>query len=154
MTLRLAGIAISFCTLLGATPGFVDSQYVLERYARAIDAVTMPKVVVYSYTISQVGPSNIEQHHRIYRNGMEVRDETLSVDGIPLSRKIVRFSRREDRYTVEQFAAADELLRAALPWNGEGWPPSRLRLRSDAAEPVVRRVDRSSNHRWRQLSST
>ncbi len=105
MTLRVAGIALSLFALLGTTPGIVDSQYVLERYARALDAVATPKVMVYSYTISQVGPSNIEQHHRIYRNGMEVRDETLSVDGIPLSRKIVRFSRREDRYTVQRFAA-------------------------------------------------
>ena len=64
----------------------------------------MPRVVVYSYTISQVGPSNVEQHHRIYRSGAAVRDETLSVDGMALSRKIVRISNRVDRYTVDRFA--------------------------------------------------
>jgi hypothetical protein len=113
VTLRTAGAALSSLALLGATSGSVDSQYVLQRYARALDLATTPKVVIYSYTISQVGPSNIEQRHRIYRSGLDVRDETLSVDGIPLSRKIVRFSRREDRYTVERFAprtSAYELL--------------------------------------------
>jgi hypothetical protein len=94
-----------FClALLGAGPVELDSQYVLQRYAVALSKVTVPKVVVFSYTVSQVGPSNIEQHHRIYRNGMDVRDETLSVDGIPLRRKIVRFSHREDRYAVSRFA--------------------------------------------------
>ncbi len=90
--------------LLGATPRLVDSAYVLQRYARALESISVPKVVVYSYTISQVGPKNIEQRHRIYRSGTDVRDETLSVDGVPLSRKSVRFSRREDRYSVGRFA--------------------------------------------------
>ena len=104
MTLRTAGAALAISALLGASPRAFDSQYVLQRYALALVALKTPKVVIYSYTVSQVGPSNIEQHHRIYRNDLDVRDETLSVDGIPLSRKIVRFSRREDRYTVERFA--------------------------------------------------
>jgi hypothetical protein len=103
MTFRAAGAALACLTLVAAAPE-LDSQYVLQRYALALEAVTAPKVVVYSYTISQFGPSNIEQHHRIYRSGLDVRDETLSVDGIPLSRKIVRFSQHEDRYTVERFA--------------------------------------------------
>jgi hypothetical protein len=111
----------ALAALVGAAPGTLDSQYVLERYALAIAAVTTPKVVVYSYTVSQVGPTNIEQHHRIYRSGTEVRDETLSVDGIPLSRKIVRFSRHQDRYTVERFAPrtdAYELLFAGTAKDG------------------------------------
>jgi hypothetical protein len=104
VTLRAAGAACALIALLGAAPKEFDSQYVLQRYALALQSVMAPKVVVYSYTVSQIGPSNIEQHHRIYRSGMDVRDETLSVNGIPLSRKIVRFSRHEDRYTVERFA--------------------------------------------------
>jgi hypothetical protein len=100
----LAVAAAAFWALLGAAPLQLDSQYVLQRYALALAALATPKVVVCSYTVSQVGPSNIEQHHRIYRSGVDVRDETLSVDGIPLSRKMVRFSRHEDRYTVERFA--------------------------------------------------
>jgi hypothetical protein len=105
MTLRLASAALALAVLLGAAPAkALDSEYVLQRYARAVASFTPPKAVIYSYTISQLGPTNIEQHHRIYRSGMDVRDETLSVDGIPLSRKIVRFSRREDPYTVTRFA--------------------------------------------------
>ena len=96
--------AIFAVSLLGAVPAELDSHYVLQRYAMAIANVPVPKVVVYSYTVSQVGPSNIEQRHRVYRSGMEVRDETLSIDGMPLRRKIVRFSHREDRYTVRRFA--------------------------------------------------
>jgi hypothetical protein len=61
-------------------------------------------VVVFSYTVSQVGPSNIEQHHRIYRSGLDVRDDTLSVDGITLLRKVVRISRHVDRYAIARFA--------------------------------------------------
>jgi len=96
--------ALACVVLIGAVPHELDSQYVLQRYALALEAVARPKVVVYSYTISQVGPSNIEQHHRIYRSGLDVRDETLSVDGIPLGRKIVRFSQHADRYAVERFS--------------------------------------------------
>jgi hypothetical protein len=111
--LRAASAALAMSVLLGASPGALDSQYVLQRYALALQTLKTPKVMIYSYTISQVGPSNIEQRHRIYRSELDVRDETLSVDGIPLTRKIVRFSRREDRYTVDRFAprpAAYELL--------------------------------------------
>jgi hypothetical protein len=104
MRLRAACAALCLWTLTGARSGSLDSQLVLQRYALALSALTTPKVVVYSYTVSQVGPSNIEQHHRIYRDGMDVRDEILSVDGIPLSKKVVRFSHHEDRYTAERFA--------------------------------------------------
>jgi len=101
---RAGAGALAVCALLGATSNHLDSQYVLQRYAQAIGAVPVPKAVVYSYTVSQVGPNNIEQHHRIYRSGQDVRDETLSVDGIALSRKMVRFSRHADRYAVDRFA--------------------------------------------------
>lgn len=104
MMIRVAGWLLAGCALLGAAPVPADSQYVLQRYAQAVAAVTAPKTVIYSFTISQAGPSNIEQHHRIYRSGLDVRDETLSVDGMPLSRKIVRFSRHAERYTVERFS--------------------------------------------------
>jgi hypothetical protein len=108
MTRRAAGAALGLCAILGAAPPTFDSQYVLQRYALAVAALTSPRAVVYSYTVSQVGPSNIEQHHQIYRSGTAVRDETLSVDGIPLSRKIVRFSHREERYTAQRFAPRTE----------------------------------------------
>ena len=89
---------------LGAGTGHLDSQYVLAQYALALKAASAPKVVVFSYTVSQVGPSNIEQHHRIYRSGLDVRDDTLSVDGITLLRKVARISRYEDRYAIARFS--------------------------------------------------
>jgi hypothetical protein len=96
--------AACLCAFLGADGASLDSQYVLRRYAVAVAAAAPPKVVIFSYTVAQAGPSNIEEHHRIYRSGMDVRDETLSVDGIALSRKIVRFSQRPERYSVDRFA--------------------------------------------------
>jgi hypothetical protein len=104
MSVRAAGAALVLPALLGVTSGQLDSQYVLQRYASALAALDTPKTVVYSYTVSQVGPANIEQHHRVYRSGLDVRDETLSVDGMGLRRKIVRFSHREDRYAPGRFA--------------------------------------------------
>jgi hypothetical protein len=89
---------------LGASAPHLDSQYVLAQYALALKAASTPKVVVFSYTVSQVGPSNIEQHHRIYRSGLNVRDDTLSVDGITLLRKVARISRYEDRYAIDRFS--------------------------------------------------
>jgi hypothetical protein len=90
--------------IVAATPSQLDSQYVLQRYAVAIDTVEQPKAVIFTYTLSQAGPTTIEERHVIYRSGSEVRDETLAVDGISLIRKIVRFSHREDRYAVARLA--------------------------------------------------
>jgi hypothetical protein len=96
--------AVALLAMLGATAPQLDSQYVLQRYAIAVAKVAAPKVVVYSYTVSQVGAANIEQRHRVYRSSTHVRDETISIDGMPLRRKIVRFSQRQDRYAIERFA--------------------------------------------------
>lgn len=85
-------------------PVQMDSQLVLQRYALAIEAVAPPKNVVFTYAVSQLGPSNLEQRHRIYRSGSDVRDETLAVDGVALTHKIVRVSRREDRYAIARLA--------------------------------------------------
>jgi hypothetical protein len=90
--------------LLGASPLQLDSQYVLQRYMLAIDSVAQPKAVIFTYTVSQAGPTNIEQRHEIYRSGSDVRDETLAVDGVALVHKVVRFSHREDRYSILRIA--------------------------------------------------
>jgi hypothetical protein len=100
----LAGASALFGVATPPASSPLDSQYVLQRYALAIDAVPVPKNVVFTYTVSQAGPSNIEQRHTIYRSGPDVRDETLAVDGVALTRKIVRFSRRDDRYAVARLA--------------------------------------------------
>ncbi len=97
--------ACAFLGIVAHAPGEpLDSQYVLSRYAMAIEAVPVPKDVVFTYTVSQLGPSNVEQRHTIFRSGSDVRDETLSVDGITLSRKRVRFSRHDDPYAVSKLA--------------------------------------------------
>jgi hypothetical protein len=70
----------------------------------AIDTVEQPKAVIFTYTVSQAGPTTIEQRHVIYRSGSEVRDETLAVDGETLVRKLVRFSHREDSYAIARLS--------------------------------------------------
>jgi hypothetical protein len=110
---KRAAIALALIATLGASSAELDSQYVLQRYTLAIDAVETPKAVIFTYTVAQAGPSNLEQRHVIYRSGSDVRDETLAVDGVALARKIVRFSHREDRYAVAKLApraASYELL--------------------------------------------
>jgi hypothetical protein len=104
MILRACAGAIALAALVGATSSQLDSEYVLQRYSLAVATLATPKAVVFSYSVSQVGPSNIEQRHIVYRSGLYVRDETLSVDGMSLSRKVVRFYHREDRYAVTRFA--------------------------------------------------
>lgn len=106
---RLVAAAIALGAVALPSPGLraetqLDSQYVLQRYALAIDAAPAPKYVVFTYAVSQLGPSNLEQRHTIYRSGNDVRDETLAVDGLALTRKVVRIARREDRYAVGRLA--------------------------------------------------
>jgi hypothetical protein len=101
-------VVLGSLALLGAAPIQLDSQYVLERYASAVQKVAAPKLVVYSYSVSQVGANNIEQRHRVYRSGLDVRDETLSVNGMSLRRKIVQFSHWPERYAVARFAPRAE----------------------------------------------
>jgi len=101
---RVALALAVFLAAAGATPEQLDSQYVLQRYAVAIETVAVPKATIFTYTVSQAGPGNIDQRHVIYRSGTHVRDETLAVDGVALAHKIVRFSERDDRYDVTRLA--------------------------------------------------
>lgn len=82
----------------------MDSQLVLERYARHLLTAETPKTLVFTYSVSQAGPQSIEQSHRVYRSGELVRDETLQVDGQNLKVKITRISRYRNRYTIESLA--------------------------------------------------
>ncbi|HEY9085273.1 MAG TPA: hypothetical protein VIN40_04960 [Candidatus Tyrphobacter sp.] len=90
--------------LPGVLPAPLDSQVVLARYASALANLAVPKAEIFTYSVSQAGPSDIEQRHRIYRSGIEVRDETLELNGVPLRHKIVRISRRADAYAVSSLA--------------------------------------------------
>ncbi len=90
--------------LLGVMPAPLDSQVVLERYTAALANAVAPKAEIFTYSVSQAGPSDIEQRHRIYRSGIEMRDETLEVNGVPLRHKIVRIARHADIYAVAALA--------------------------------------------------
>ena len=94
--------ALALAAAVTAVP--LDSQLVLERYATRLLSVNAPKAVIFSYTVSQAGPRNIEQTHRMYRSGDLVRDETLSIDGQNLRRKLTRIARYRNRYTVDGLA--------------------------------------------------
>lgn len=108
MNRRAAAIAAAFASVLLCAPAPaaqpLDSQLVLDRYAVRLNAVKSPDVMIFTYAVSQAGPHNIEQTHRIYRRGNLVRDETLAVDGEALSQKITRIARYRNHYTVETLA--------------------------------------------------
>ncbi|MDQ6822901.1 MAG: hypothetical protein M3Z07_00170 [Candidatus Eremiobacteraeota bacterium] len=93
-------------TSLGAAPTPLDSQLVLTRFAMHLNAASPPKNSIFTYTISQAGPVAIEQMHRIYRSGIQVRDETLAVDGQGLhaANRVIRIGKYRDRYTIESLA--------------------------------------------------
>jgi hypothetical protein len=106
---RIALICAVF-TLLGAAP--LDSQIVLQRYALALAALPTPKARIFGYTVSQAGPRDVEEQHLIYRSGLDVRDETLSIDGNPVKGRTAIYT-SEDRYAIDRIAprtASYELL--------------------------------------------
>ncbi|HET7814414.1 MAG TPA: hypothetical protein VFL13_08575 [Candidatus Baltobacteraceae bacterium] len=94
--------ALALAAAAVTAPVQLDSQIVIQRYARTMLRLTAPKVLVFSYTVSQAGPTAIEQTHRIYRSGELVRDETLLVDGA--KQKTIRISRYRNRYTLSNLA--------------------------------------------------
>jgi hypothetical protein len=105
---RIAVLFTLVLALIGATPPVggapLDSQLALERYELEMSTLKPPKAVIFTYTVSQAGALAIEQRHRIYRSGQDVRDETLAVDGTPLVQKVVRISQRPDRYDITRIA--------------------------------------------------
>jgi hypothetical protein len=102
--LRINPALVALAFLVGAAPVPLDSQMVLERYALEIGDVQIPKTMIFTYSVSQLGITDIEQRHVLYRSGLKVRDETIAVDGIPLKPKIVSFGEREDRYAIDRLA--------------------------------------------------
>ena len=82
----------------------LDSQVVLQRYELEMSQIKAPVASIFSYTVSQEGSVAIEQRHRIYRSGESVRDETITVDGETLKPKVVKITRRDDRYFVANVA--------------------------------------------------
>ncbi len=106
-TRRFFTMLLAFVAFSGAAPKVavpVDSQIVLQRYELEMTDLSTPKAMIFSYSVSQAGPTAIEQRHRVYRQGLEVRDETIAVNGQQLSRKVVRIGHRPDRYTLARLA--------------------------------------------------
>jgi hypothetical protein len=101
---RLAAAALAVLLFGAASPLRLDSQIVLQRYDLEMGDLATPHTMIFNYSVSQLGTTDIEQRHTIYRSGLRVRDETLSVDGIVLKHKIVTFGRREDRYALARLA--------------------------------------------------
>jgi hypothetical protein len=97
-------LALLALMLAGAAPMSLDSQLVLSRYELEMSDLVSPKTMIFSYTVSQIGTSDIEQRHVIYRSGLDVRDETIAVDGIPLKPKMVSFGKRSDHYAIANVA--------------------------------------------------
>ncbi|HTV93788.1 MAG TPA: hypothetical protein VMG98_13815 [Verrucomicrobiae bacterium] len=104
MTALTAALAALGMLLVAAAPVSLDSQYVLERYELEMSDLQSPKTMIFTYSVSQLGLSDLEQRHVIYRSGLNVRDETIAIDGIPIKPKIVSFGRRADRYAISRLA--------------------------------------------------
>lgn len=100
----LAVCALVIATLGAAAPKRLDSEVVLQRYAAKLLQLHEPKTMIFSYTVSQAGPTNIDQTHRIYRSGDLVRDETIEVNGLTIHPKLTRVARYRNRYTVSELA--------------------------------------------------
>jgi hypothetical protein len=80
-------------------------EVVLLRYAEALSALKAPKAVSFDYTLEQTGRRARVETHRIFRTGLDERDEILSSEGRPLTVPIIRIFRgRRDRYTVAALA--------------------------------------------------
>lgn len=93
--------ALAFAVTL-APPKVLDSQLVLQRYEARLTATKDPQTLIFLYSVSQAGPLDIDQMHRVYRSGSLVRDETLVVDGV--KQKTTRIARYRNRYTLHNLA--------------------------------------------------
>lgn len=94
-------LAIALAAALSPPLQF-DSQLVLQRYEARLAAVKDPPTLIFTYAVSQAGPQDIDQTHRVYRSGDLVRDETLVVDGV--TQKFTRIARYRNRYTLHNLA--------------------------------------------------
>jgi hypothetical protein len=83
---------------------------VLARYEQALATLKRPPTLSFEYSVEQLGLNNLEQTHRVYRSGLNERDETLVVDSYTLAQPAVRIlANRTNRYDVAAVApkAAD-----------------------------------------------
>ncbi|HEV3156579.1 MAG TPA: hypothetical protein VGZ00_04470 [Candidatus Baltobacteraceae bacterium] len=102
-TIAIAAAVILFIPMEGVfaatAPGVV-----LANYESALAHLAVPDAQTYFYNVEQVGVSNLLENHRIYRDGMSVRDETIVLDGHTLSVPLVRVLSAPDRYALTNLA--------------------------------------------------
>jgi hypothetical protein len=80
-------------------------ELVVAHYQDELTRASPPPAMIFEYTVEQVGPHDIEQTHRVYRQGTSERDEILDVDGRSLPEPSVSIStRRTDRYDIGSVA--------------------------------------------------
>jgi hypothetical protein len=97
----VAGIAaILILAIAPAAAAPLDSEVVLTRYAAALEAYVPPKVAIYSYTVSQAVPTDIEQRHLVYRAGNRVRDEISPLNQTSMTPSSVIIEQRSDPYSI------------------------------------------------------
>jgi hypothetical protein len=83
----------------------LEPATVLARYADALANLKRPPTQSFEYSVEQLGLRNIEQTHRVYRSGLNERDETLIVDGYTLKQPAVRIlANRTNRYDIAAVA--------------------------------------------------
>ena len=61
-------LALAVAALL--PPKLLDSQVVLKRYEARLAAAKDPQTLIFMYAVSQAGPQDIDQTHRVYRSGI------------------------------------------------------------------------------------
>ena len=87
-----------------ATPPVAPGA-VLANYASALATMRAPKAMSFEYSVEQLGLHNLEQRHRVYRSGRTERDETLVVNGQPLTKPAIRIlANRTNRYDITAVA--------------------------------------------------
>jgi hypothetical protein len=78
---------------------------VLARYGQALALLKRPPTLSFEYSVEQLGLNNLEQTHRVYRSGLNERDETLVVDSYTLQQPAVRIlANRTNRYDIAAVA--------------------------------------------------
>jgi hypothetical protein len=78
---------------------------VLARYAAALGKLRRPPSISFEYSVAQLGLRNMEQTHRVYRSGLNERDETLVVDSYTLRQPEIRIlANRTYRYDIAAVA--------------------------------------------------
>ena len=105
MIVFLAAAAVAAASPSPAPTPTPAPDAVVANYVIALAGLKEPRVFSVEYTIEQTGTRSLEQTHRIFRSGMDERDETIAVNGTRPVRPVVRiFRRRPYRYTVAALA--------------------------------------------------